>query len=167
MQEILPGLWLGPYVCSKNRELLRTRGITHILCLRDATEKFIVKCHFPQEIQYHEMWVDRHDLTVGNLEGIWGTERVFRSSWSGLLLSLDLNSQTSIRQTQRSLGSPSREPDTTFPICKEVYRQRASCRRPCFCPLQRRHFSSAGVCRCLCHGDSSMGFSNVFQLCAK
>lgn len=55
MQEIIPGLWLGPYVCSKNRELLKSRGITHILCLRDATEKMIVKCHFPQDFKYHEM----------------------------------------------------------------------------------------------------------------
>ncbi|KAI9026943.1 protein-tyrosine phosphatase-like protein [Hyaloraphidium curvatum] len=62
MQEILPGLWLGPYVCSKNRELLRQRGITHILCLRDATEKYIVKCHFPEEIRYHEIEVSDHPL---------------------------------------------------------------------------------------------------------
>ena len=57
MQEIIPGLFLGPYVCSKNRDLLKQRGITHILCLRDATEKFIVKCHFREEIEYCEMWV--------------------------------------------------------------------------------------------------------------
>lgn len=55
MQEILPGLWLGPYQCSKNKELLRSKGITHVLCIRDKNERHIVKTIYEDEFTYHVM----------------------------------------------------------------------------------------------------------------
>ena len=46
MQQIIPGLWLGPYVCARNFELLRSHNITHVLCLRDGAEANIIKTPF-------------------------------------------------------------------------------------------------------------------------
>lgn len=51
-QEILPGLYLGPFVASKSLETLQSLGITHIVCIRDEKEAFSVRPRFPDVIQY-------------------------------------------------------------------------------------------------------------------
>ena len=39
MQQILPGLYIGPYVITRSQEYLLSKGISHILCLRDVNEE--------------------------------------------------------------------------------------------------------------------------------
>ncbi|TFY64178.1 hypothetical protein EVG20_g6033 [Dentipellis fragilis] len=51
-QEILPGLLLGPFVVSKSLETLRSLGITHIVCIRDAKEAFSVRPRYPDQFNY-------------------------------------------------------------------------------------------------------------------
>ncbi|KZV64366.1 phosphatases II [Peniophora sp. CONT] len=51
-QEILPGLFLGPFVISKQLSALQELGITHIVCIRDAKEAFSVKPRFPDHFAY-------------------------------------------------------------------------------------------------------------------
>ncbi|KAG6909294.1 hypothetical protein DXG01_001238 [Tephrocybe rancida] len=51
-QEILPGLWLGPFVASKSLETLQQLKITHIVCIRDAKEAFSVRPRFEQHFKY-------------------------------------------------------------------------------------------------------------------
>ncbi|KAF8914907.1 protein-tyrosine phosphatase-like protein [Mucidula mucida] len=51
-QEILPNLWLGPFVVSKSAEAMHSLGITHIVCIRDAKEAFSVKPRFPGQFEY-------------------------------------------------------------------------------------------------------------------
>ncbi|KAJ3054050.1 hypothetical protein HK097_002785 [Rhizophlyctis rosea] len=65
MQEILPGLWLGPYQCSKDKELLQQKGISHILCIRDTKEAHMVKAMFPTEFTYH--FIEVSDSPLQNL----------------------------------------------------------------------------------------------------
>ncbi|KAH8825100.1 protein-tyrosine phosphatase-like protein [Flagelloscypha sp. PMI_526] len=51
-QEILPNLFLGPLVVSKDKDALLNNGITHIVCIRDAKEAFSVKPRFPEQFVY-------------------------------------------------------------------------------------------------------------------
>ncbi|KXS13188.1 phosphatases II, partial [Gonapodya prolifera JEL478] len=62
MQEIVPGLFLGPHTASKQRDALRSHGITHIVVVRDNTEKHIVKPQFPGEFVYLEINASDHPL---------------------------------------------------------------------------------------------------------
>ncbi|TPX64435.1 hypothetical protein SpCBS45565_g05844 [Spizellomyces sp. 'palustris'] len=62
MQEILPGLWLGPYQCSKNKDLLKSKGITHVLCIRDSNERHVVKTTFPDDFVYHVIEVSESPM---------------------------------------------------------------------------------------------------------
>ncbi|KAJ7601100.1 protein-tyrosine phosphatase-like protein [Mycena floridula] len=64
-QQIIPGLWLGPFIVSKSKEMLMDLEITHILCIRDAKEAFSVKPRFPQDFQY--MVLDVQDTEEQNL----------------------------------------------------------------------------------------------------
>jgi serine/threonine/tyrosine-interacting protein len=82
-QEILPGLWLGPFLASKNLEVLQSINLTHMyvgqtdeadandesdkhsLCIRDAKEAFSVKPRFPEYFQY--MTLDVQDNEDQNL----------------------------------------------------------------------------------------------------
>ena len=45
MQEIVPGLYLGPYAAAgkKNLGKLEQTGITHIICVRQEIEKNFIK----------------------------------------------------------------------------------------------------------------------------
>ncbi|XP_041469719.1 serine/threonine/tyrosine-interacting protein B-like [Lytechinus variegatus] len=54
MQEILPGLYLGPYAAAQRSKLpvLLEHGITHVLCIRQAPEATIIKPNFPDRFQY-------------------------------------------------------------------------------------------------------------------
>jgi len=72
-QEILPGLFLGPFVASKSLETLQSLGVTHMyvgrcrrergvalkkkknrssVCIRDEKEAFSVRPRFPDMIKY-------------------------------------------------------------------------------------------------------------------
>jgi len=54
MQEILPGLHLGPYAAAKKTQLdfLKGHGITHIVCVRQDNEKNIIKPNFERHFKY-------------------------------------------------------------------------------------------------------------------
>ncbi|KAF8583323.1 phosphatases II [Ramaria rubella] len=64
-QEIIPGLYLGPFQVSKSLETLQHLGITHIVCIRDAKEAFSVKPRFPERIRY--LVLDVEDSEEQNL----------------------------------------------------------------------------------------------------
>ncbi|KAK2459671.1 hypothetical protein APHAL10511_008316 [Amanita phalloides] len=51
-QEIIPNLYLGPFVASKSLETLKSLGISHIVCIRDAKEAFSVRPRFPEHFKY-------------------------------------------------------------------------------------------------------------------
>ena len=52
-QEIVPGLYLGPYGAAKNLEFLQKNGITDILIVRSADEAQLIKPKFPGQFEYH------------------------------------------------------------------------------------------------------------------
>ncbi|THH07814.1 hypothetical protein EW146_g9198 [Bondarzewia mesenterica] len=64
-QEVLPGLFLGPFVVSKSVEKLNQLGITHIVCIRDAMEAFSVRPRFPDQFKY--LVLDVQDSEEQNL----------------------------------------------------------------------------------------------------
>jgi serine/threonine/tyrosine-interacting protein len=39
-QEILKGLFVGPYQSSRNLEYMHSLGLTHVLCIQDAREAY-------------------------------------------------------------------------------------------------------------------------------
>ncbi|CAH1758332.1 23559_t:CDS:2 [Entrophospora sp. SA101] len=57
MQEILPGLFLGPYSCSKDLQMLQQNTITHIVSIRDSSEKTLLRPRFPEHFKYFEIEV--------------------------------------------------------------------------------------------------------------
>lgn len=74
-QEILPGLWLGPFVASKSLETLRSLSITHIVCIRDAKEAFSVRPRFQEHFQY--MTLDVEDNEEQNLIRLFPQAKAF------------------------------------------------------------------------------------------
>lgn len=54
MQEICPGIYLGPYACAAKTKLeyLKANGITHLICIRHVMESNIIKPNFPGEFTY-------------------------------------------------------------------------------------------------------------------
>eukprot|EP00128_Syssomonas_multiformis_P003937 Colp12_sorted_trinity150504_noHs@25730 len=54
MQEILPGVFLGPYAAASRSsfENLRANGITHIACIRHVAEAAFVRANFPDYFRY-------------------------------------------------------------------------------------------------------------------
>jgi len=54
MQEIVDGLYLGPYsVAVRSKcEYLRDCGITHIICIRQDIESHLIKTHFIDKFRY-------------------------------------------------------------------------------------------------------------------
>jgi len=64
-QEILPGLFLGPFIASKSLETLKALKVTHIVCIRDAKEAFSVRPRFPDDFTY--MTLDVEDNEEQNL----------------------------------------------------------------------------------------------------
>ncbi|KAL4630379.1 serine/threonine/tyrosine-interacting protein-like [Arapaima gigas] len=67
MQEILPGLFLGPYSAAMKSKLhvLEKRGITHIVCIRQDIEANFIKPNFPEEFRY--LVLDIADNPVENI----------------------------------------------------------------------------------------------------
>lgn len=54
MQEIIPGIFLGPYACAMKSKLpyLQQHGITHIVCVRQRQEGPFVRPNFPEHFTY-------------------------------------------------------------------------------------------------------------------
>ncbi|TFK20612.1 phosphatases II [Coprinopsis marcescibilis] len=74
-QEILPGLFLGPFVASKSLPTLQSLQITHIVCIRDAKEAFSVKPRFPDHFVY--MTLDVEDNEEQNLIRLFPAAKQF------------------------------------------------------------------------------------------
>ncbi|GAA5877648.1 hypothetical protein JCM1840_004965 [Sporobolomyces johnsonii] len=51
-QEILPGLYVGPFQPSWKLPVLQQLGITHILCIAESRESHLFKARFPEHITY-------------------------------------------------------------------------------------------------------------------
>jgi serine/threonine/tyrosine-interacting protein len=51
MQEIVPGVFLGPYTAARDKELLQQHNITHILCIK-SKEEIYVRMFFPNDFHY-------------------------------------------------------------------------------------------------------------------
>ncbi|KOC67819.1 Serine/threonine/tyrosine-interacting protein [Habropoda laboriosa] len=54
MQEVVPGLYLGPYSAASRSKLqsLSEHGITHIVCVRQDIEANLIKPNFPDKFKY-------------------------------------------------------------------------------------------------------------------
>ncbi|XP_011301000.1 serine/threonine/tyrosine-interacting protein [Fopius arisanus] len=54
MQEVIPGLYLGPYSAASRSKLpeLQELGITHIVCVRQDIEANFIKPNFPDKFKY-------------------------------------------------------------------------------------------------------------------
>ncbi|KAH3853135.1 hypothetical protein DPMN_095657 [Dreissena polymorpha] len=54
MQEIISGLFLGPYASAMKAKLscLLDRGITHIVCIRQSIESHFIRPNFPDTFRY-------------------------------------------------------------------------------------------------------------------
>ncbi|TXT13795.1 hypothetical protein VHUM_01162 [Vanrija humicola] len=74
-QEVLPGLYLGPFQASTNMAKLRAMGITHIICLRDSVEARLIFPRFPTEFQY--LTLDVADSGTQNIISIFPRCRAF------------------------------------------------------------------------------------------
>ncbi|KAJ3166981.1 hypothetical protein HDU88_003070 [Geranomyces variabilis] len=62
MQQILPGVWLGPHHLSRDKEAMKAKGITHMLCIRDPNEAQWVRCLHPNDFVYHLIEVTESPL---------------------------------------------------------------------------------------------------------
>ena len=51
-QEILPGLFVGPYQSSRSLDTLHALAISHIVCISDRREAHLVKPRFPHDFVY-------------------------------------------------------------------------------------------------------------------
>ncbi|XP_076682264.1 serine/threonine/tyrosine-interacting protein isoform X1 [Andrena cerasifolii] len=67
MQEVVPGLYLGPYSAAIRSKLqcLLEHGITHIVCVRHHTEANFIKPNFPDKFQY--LVLDIADTATENI----------------------------------------------------------------------------------------------------
>ncbi|KAI9310128.1 protein-tyrosine phosphatase-like protein [Dichotomocladium elegans] len=66
MQEIVPGLFLGPFSTCRNVDELKAAGITHILCFLDENEYRIFKTdHLAQNFIFKPVQIS--DTAVQNL----------------------------------------------------------------------------------------------------
>ncbi|XP_046383190.1 serine/threonine/tyrosine-interacting protein-like [Ischnura elegans] len=67
MQEIMPGLFLGPYsAASKSKfDVLLQFGITHIVCVRQEGESVFIRPNFPDNFKY--LILDVADCVTENI----------------------------------------------------------------------------------------------------
>ncbi|GAA5928618.1 hypothetical protein JCM3775_004583 [Rhodotorula graminis] len=77
-QEILPGLYVGPFQPSWKREALKGLGITHILCIADPREAHLFKPRFPDDFVY--LIQDIRDADDQNLIRIFPQAQMFIDS---------------------------------------------------------------------------------------
>ncbi|XP_026147478.1 serine/threonine/tyrosine-interacting protein isoform X3 [Mastacembelus armatus] len=77
MQEILPGLFLGPYSAAMKSKLpdLERQGITHIVCVRQNIEANFIKPNFPHTFRY--LVLDIADNPVENIIRYFPTTKEF------------------------------------------------------------------------------------------
>lgn len=68
-QQIIPGLYLGPYQSSRLLEPLQRLGITHILVVYDQREKAFLKPRFPENFTY--LVLEVRDATDQNVIGLF------------------------------------------------------------------------------------------------
>ncbi|KAJ3032064.1 UNVERIFIED_CONTAM: hypothetical protein HDU68_006837 [Siphonaria sp. JEL0065] len=61
-QIIVPNLYLGPYSCARDRELLRSLGISHLLAIYDGDEARFMKIH--PDLEYQPIYQARLQQTV-------------------------------------------------------------------------------------------------------
>ncbi|CAB1426790.1 unnamed protein product [Pleuronectes platessa] len=80
MQEILPGLFLGPYSAAMKSKLpnLERQGITHVVCVRQDIEANFIKPNFPHTFRY--LVLDIADNPVENLIRFFPTTKEFIDS---------------------------------------------------------------------------------------
>ncbi|GAA5830927.1 hypothetical protein JCM11251_005081 [Rhodosporidiobolus azoricus] len=77
-QEILPGLYVGPFQPSWKLDTLRGMGITHILCIAESREQHLFKARFPENFVYHIQEI--RDADDQNLIRIFPAARDFIDS---------------------------------------------------------------------------------------
>uniref|UniRef100_A0A3Q3E6X7 Serine/threonine/tyrosine interacting protein n=1 Tax=Hippocampus comes TaxID=109280 RepID=A0A3Q3E6X7_HIPCM len=77
MQEILPGLFLGPYSAAMKSKLqaLEREGITHVVCVRQDIEANFIKPNFPHTFRY--LVLDIADNPVENIIRFFPTTKEF------------------------------------------------------------------------------------------
>ncbi|XP_061621775.1 serine/threonine/tyrosine-interacting protein isoform X2 [Phyllopteryx taeniolatus] len=77
MQEIVPGLFLGPYSAAMKSKLqvLERQGITHIVCVRQDIEANFIKPNFPHTFRY--LVLDIADNPVENIIRFFPTTKEF------------------------------------------------------------------------------------------
>lgn len=77
MQEVVPGLFIGPYSSAMGSKLdnLLTHGITHIVCVRCTMEAKIVRPKFPDRFRY--LVLDIADCPTENIIRHFGSVRDF------------------------------------------------------------------------------------------
>ncbi|XP_061820373.1 serine/threonine/tyrosine-interacting protein isoform X2 [Nerophis lumbriciformis] len=80
MQEILPGLFLGPYSAAMKSkvQVLEREGITHIVCVRQDIEANFIKPNFPHTFRY--LVLDIADNPVENIIRFFPTTKEFIDS---------------------------------------------------------------------------------------
>ncbi|GAA5916420.1 hypothetical protein JCM6882_001556 [Rhodosporidiobolus microsporus] len=77
-QEILPGLYVGPFQPSWKLDVLQSLGITHILCIAESREQHLFKARFPETFVYHIQEI--RDADDQNLIRIFPAARDFIDS---------------------------------------------------------------------------------------
>ncbi|CAI5764847.1 serine/threonine/tyrosine-interacting protein [Podarcis muralis] len=77
MQEILPGLFLGPYSSAMKSKLpiLQKHGITHVICIRQNIEANFIKPNFQQLFRY--LVLDIADHPIENIIRFFPTTKAF------------------------------------------------------------------------------------------
>jgi serine/threonine/tyrosine-interacting protein len=66
IQEIIQNLYIGPYFHSKNPDILTSKGITTIVCVRDRLERNIIKSCYPSYLNCIEIDIkdDSTDMVI-------------------------------------------------------------------------------------------------------
>ncbi|KAI3377754.1 hypothetical protein L3Q82_008898, partial [Scortum barcoo] len=85
MQEILPGLFLGPYSAAMKSKLpiLERQGVTHVVCVRQDIEANFIKPNFPHTFRY--LVLDIADNPVENIIRFFPTKKKVFNKQSCLL----------------------------------------------------------------------------------
>lgn len=64
MQEIIPGLYLGPYAaaCKNGLNSMLEAGLTHVVCVRAQVESHLIKPNHPEHFKYLTITMDDSSL---------------------------------------------------------------------------------------------------------
>lgn len=60
-QEIVPGLWLGPWAAAKDQSFI-TKNISHVFIVRSPEEEKFIKAKFPESIRYQVLECRDHSF---------------------------------------------------------------------------------------------------------